>query len=376
MGMISPYSCAFYLHEMARGLSFQEPYLTTFLLQASPKFSTFICLTCAGTHRGLGVHISFVRSISMDAFKQNEISRMQNGGNKAWQDFYNQNSGTSFEESTIRERYDSEVGEEWKERITAKVDGTEFDKAVWSKERAAILQKQASRSATPVGPGSKKPMVGIGGDPASRSESPAGGRAGLPPVQKAKNEAYFAKMGEANSSRPDDLPPNQGGKFAGFGSAPAQPERPQGGMPSADEFQKDPVAALTKGFGWFSSVVGKQAKVVNDSYIQPTAKTVRRDGLRLYYILMKHTDLYYRSYHQNLQHKRAQWPLKPAKPSSPAPKAQLNLSTNSLKARTRKQVVRRAEVMSLLRDRTSGTALALLKLQPNMEIRARWARVR
>jgi ADP-ribosylation factor GTPase-activating protein 1 len=214
----------------------------------------------------------------MDAFKQNEIARMQNGGNKAWQDFYNQNSGTSFEESTIKERYDSEVGEEWKERLTAKVDGTEFDKAVWSKERAAVLQKQASRSATPVG-GGKKPMAGIGSDPASRSESPARGRVGLPPAQKAKNEAYFTKMGEANASRPDDLPPSQGGKFSGFGSAPPEPQGPQAGLPSTDEFQKDPVAALTKGFGWFTAAVGKQAKVVNDNYIQPTAKNVCSDGL-------------------------------------------------------------------------------------------------
>lgn len=198
---------------------------------------------------------------------------MQNGGNKAWQDFYNQNSGTTFEESTIKERYDSEVGEEWKERLTAKVDGTDFDLAAFKKERAAILQKQASRSGTPVG-GARKPMSGIGSGPGSRSESPSGGKPALAPGQKVKNEAYFAKMGQANASRPDDLPPNQGGKFSGFGSAPPEPQRPQGGIPSADEFQQDPMGALTKGFGWFSSVVGKQAKVVNESYIQPTAKNV------------------------------------------------------------------------------------------------------
>ena len=298
----------------------------------------------------------------MDAFKQNEISRMQNGGNKAWQDFYNQNSGTSFEESTIKERYDSEVGEEWKERLTAKVDGTEFDKAAWSKERATVLQKQASRSATPVGAAGKKPMAGIGSGPASRSESPAPapGKAGLPPAQKAKNEAYFAKMGEANASRPDDLPPSQGGKFSGFGSAPAEPERPQAGMPSADEFQKDPVAALTKGFGWFSSVVGKQAKVVNDSYIQPTAKTV--SSAKLEKIFIAHdTNLAYRSHHQSSQRKRAQWLYRQAKLSSRVPKVQLSLSTNLSRARTRKQVARQAEALLHLNDETFGTALALLK---------------
>lgn len=232
---------------------------------ASPKFSTFICLTCAGTHRGLGVHISFVRSISMDAFKQNEIIRMQQGGNKAWQDFYNQKSSTPFQVATIKERYDCEVGEEWKERLSAKVEGKSFDEATWMEERKVTLQRQAERSATPMG---SQPT------PGNRSESPANGKMGLPPGQKARNENYFAKMGQANASRPDALAPSQGGKYAGFGSAPPEPQGQQAGIPSADEFQKDPVAALTKGFGWFSAAVGKQAKMVNDAYIQPTAKNL------------------------------------------------------------------------------------------------------
>jgi hypothetical protein len=34
------------------------------------------------------VHISFVRSITMDAFKAQEIERMRLGGNKPWRDFF------------------------------------------------------------------------------------------------------------------------------------------------------------------------------------------------------------------------------------------------------------------------------------------------
>lgn len=34
------------------------------------------------------MHISFVRSITMDAFKAAEIERMRLGGNKPWRDFF------------------------------------------------------------------------------------------------------------------------------------------------------------------------------------------------------------------------------------------------------------------------------------------------
>lgn len=209
----------------------------------------------------------------MDAFKQNEILRMQYGGNKAWQDFYNKNAAIPFEEATIKERYDSEIGEEWKERLTAQVEDREFDKAAFLKERQAMLQKQASRSATPSA-GARTNSVTSGHD-SSRTASPAPAKGRITAEQKAQNEAYFSRMGEANASRPDHLPPSQGGKYAGFGSAPPEPQRSQsGGLPAADEFTKDPVAALTKGFGWFSAAVSKQAKVVNEAYIQPTAKNV------------------------------------------------------------------------------------------------------
>ncbi|KAH0846080.1 hypothetical protein AYO21_01257 [Fonsecaea monophora] len=246
---------------------------------ASPKFSTFICLQCAGVHRGLGVHVSFVRSISMDAFKQAEILRMQYGGNKAWQDFYNKNSPSlPFEEATIKERYDCEVGEEWKERLSCQVEEREFDKAAFQRERQAILQKQASRSVTPAG-GVRNSSTAVSSNsrPGSRTASPAPSKGGrITADQKAQNEAYFARMGEANASRPDSLPPSQGGKYGGFGSAPPEPSQQQGsgGIPSTDDFSKDPVAAITKSFGWLGGMVSKQAKLVNDSYIQPTARNI------------------------------------------------------------------------------------------------------
>ncbi|RMJ26338.1 Zinc finger protein gcs1 [Aspergillus sp. HF37] len=263
---------------------------------ASPKFGTFICLNCAGIHRGLGVHISFVRSITMDAFKTAEIQRMDSGGNDPWRTFFDahpltQAEGRTFEDSTIKERYEGDVGDEWKERLSAK---KEKPKKTPAAAAAAVTgEDAASRSSTPLSGGSSS-MEGFGFDPKDTSTATTGPGAGPGPgTKKDRNEAYFAKLGSDNATRSESLPPSQGGKFTGFGGGGGggggMPQRTNssaslssgqrrsqlGQTPLAfDEFQKDPVTSLSKGFGWFASAVGKGAKSVNDSYIQPTAKTI------------------------------------------------------------------------------------------------------
>ncbi|KAJ5573598.1 uncharacterized protein N7459_008025 [Penicillium hispanicum] len=262
---------------------------------ASPKFGTFICLNCAGTHRGLGVHISFVRSITMDAFKHAEIQRMELGGNEPWKSFYDAHAvtvseGRTFEDSTIKERYEGDVGEEWKERLSCKADGREYVPGQEKKNAG-----NASRSSTPRSLGGGGAAVTGGArtaSPAASSMRSLDGQRGGLPSKKEQNEAYFAKLGNDNASRSDALPPSQGGKFTGFGggmpqsSAGDRRSSPFGGFGgfggwgggggggghAIDDFQKDPMGSLSKGFGWFASTVGKGAKTVNDSYLQPTAK--------------------------------------------------------------------------------------------------------
>ncbi|KAI2898595.1 hypothetical protein CBS11852_3529 [Aspergillus niger] len=240
---------------------------------ASPKFGTFICLNCAGTHRGLGVHISFVRSITMDAFKTSEILRMEHGGNEPWKAFFDshpitQSEGRTFEDSTIKERYEGEVGEEWKERLAAKAEGREYVPGQ-PKPQQPKNKEPTSRSSTP--------LAARGGSPASHD--------GVPEMsKKERNEAFFARLGNENSSRSESVPPSQGGKFTGFGGGMPVTNTPKSSgsgaaIPGFDDFQKDPMGALTKGFGWFATTVGKSAKTVNDSYIQPTAKTIAESDL-------------------------------------------------------------------------------------------------
>ncbi|EMD63576.1 hypothetical protein COCSADRAFT_118620 [Bipolaris sorokiniana ND90Pr] len=252
---------------------------------ASPKLGIFMCLSCSGVHRGLGVHISFIRSITMDAFKGSELVRMAAGGNKPFQDFFNSHEsntkeGRTFESSTIQERYDSEAGDEWKERLSCKVENREFDKSNLPKR----LPKKENTSMAGAGAGA--PLSGRASAAGSRSQTPLGKargsdtgfqRSGSPSLgtnamsQKSKNEAYFAKMGQDNANRPEGIAPNQGGKYGGFGSEPDSWKKDDepGAPPALDDFQKDPVAALTKGFGWLGASVSKVGKTGYEGWVKP-----------------------------------------------------------------------------------------------------------
>nr|POE69087.1 adp-ribosylation factor gtpase-activating protein gcs1 [Quercus suber] len=201
----------------------------------------------------------------MDALKTNEVRRMELGGNKPWKDFFNEHKsnkliGQDFDNCTIAERYDSEAGEEWKERLTCKVEGTEY--VPGSKPTTTRNAPPAAGISSAAGSGRNTPLSKVSSSP-QRTASPS---------QKARNEAYFAKMGSDNANRSEDLHPSQGGKYAGFGSSPMPASNSSGGF--TDDFQKDPVGALTKGFGWLSSTVSKQAATVSKTYIQPGIKNL------------------------------------------------------------------------------------------------------
>lgn len=114
--------------------------------------------------------------------------------------------------------------------------------------------------------------------PASFNNSPG---TGSPIDQKTANESYFATLGGANATRPDNLPPSQGGRYQGFGNSPSPPssQHPSWGMSSAaaptfNDLQENPMAALSKGWSLFSSAVAGATKVVNENVIRPGMERV------------------------------------------------------------------------------------------------------
>lgn len=223
----------------------------------------------------------------MDAFKASEIERMRLGGNTTWRTFFENHAdtkmrGLSWDDATIAERYGGDAGEEYKERLTAKVEGRAYvpgerkpkPTPAPASASASAAASVSSRS-TPLG-GSRTQSPALAGTTAAAAAAAGASAGGRIKV----DERYFARLGAENAARPEHLPPSQGGKYTGFGSSPP-PSQAAGseGLPGLDDLQRDPMAALSKGFGWFTNTVTKTAKTVNSDYIQPTAKQLAESDL-------------------------------------------------------------------------------------------------
>jgi stromal membrane-associated protein len=87
---------------------------------ASWNIGVFLCIQCSGIHRRMGVHISKVRSISLDKWDPKWIKSMEKGGNKKANEEWEYHLPSTFKklpssspaiEHFIRDKYEKEI---WK----------------------------------------------------------------------------------------------------------------------------------------------------------------------------------------------------------------------------------------------------------------------
>ena len=89
--------------------------------QAAPQWASvnngiFVCLNCSGVHRSYGVHISFVRSTTMDSWTDKQLKCMNLGGNKELNDFFSEYDLNS-EPSDVK--YQTKAAEFYRRRVSS-----------------------------------------------------------------------------------------------------------------------------------------------------------------------------------------------------------------------------------------------------------------
>lgn len=90
---------------------------------ASVSYGTYFCLNCSGIHRSLGVHLSFVRSISMDTWNAKQKAMMELGGNANFKKFALEQGIDGFR---IQDKYNTVAAEYYRNMLKAKYDGTDL----------------------------------------------------------------------------------------------------------------------------------------------------------------------------------------------------------------------------------------------------------
>ena len=228
----------------------------------------------------------------MDSWSEIQIKKMEAGGNDKLNAFLLQYGIPK--ETDIVAKYNSNAASVYRDRIQALADGRPWrdppvvKEAVRSSSAAFKGKPPLSASSNNNGgwdnwdaddgfgsarggsdlrrnqsTGDVRGFGGGGNVARSKSTQDIYTRAELE-ASAANKEEFFARKRAENESRPEGLPPSQGGKYVGFGSGPAPPQR--------GNQQNDYFSVVSQGLGKLSLAAASAANVVQAGTKELSAK--------------------------------------------------------------------------------------------------------
>mmetsp|Transcript_45358 Transcript_45358/g.116083 ORF Transcript_45358/g.116083 Transcript_45358/m.116083 type:complete len:506 (-) Transcript_45358:168-1685(-) len=251
---------------------------------ASTNLGVFVCLTCSGVHRSLGVHISVVRSTNLDTWLPDQVAFIQRMDNVKANGYWEASLPSDFRrprdseqhklERFIQDKYQAQsfrdrdmpppTIQNYKDHpLTAADTYQAAPSPVPARPAAAAAIAAPGRSAAPAVAKPEPPVQMLAdllsldeGPPPPSAPSPAPAAAAPPATAQSNSEwADFGGGGDADpfaspaqegpaTPTPPASAPAQAASPAGPFASVSQPEQPAPAVAAAAQPDSDPFAAL------------------------------------------------------------------------------------------------------------------------------------